>query len=118
MIRSIQVFRIHLLELEKFSDLCTDFCARYMSCLKAKMRSDVLLRGTSLEDGLCGTSSTDNMDLDGDCCLLNETHHDSRSSSSASSSFDDDNNIFDANQNSKANNNNNINNNHHHNNNN
>ncbi|KAI2800582.1 Homeobox protein pknox2 [Blomia tropicalis] len=29
MIRSIQVFRIHLLELEKVSDLCKDFCQRY-----------------------------------------------------------------------------------------
>lgn len=30
MIRSIQVFRIHLLELEKVSELCKDFCHRYI----------------------------------------------------------------------------------------
>lgn len=63
MIRSIQVFRIQLLELEKVSDLCKDFCQRYTcknctfclvlnwplnftACLRTKMRSDVLLRGS------------------------------------------------------------------------
>ncbi|XP_017488633.1 PREDICTED: homeobox protein PKNOX2-like, partial [Rhagoletis zephyria] len=51
MMRSIQVFRIHLLELEKVSELCKDFCHRYISCLRSKMRSDVLLRGA-------GSSST------------------------------------------------------------
>ena len=30
MMRSIQVFRIHLLELEKVSELCKDFCHRYI----------------------------------------------------------------------------------------
>lgn len=31
MIKAIQVLRIHLLELEKVSELCKDFCHRYIS---------------------------------------------------------------------------------------
>jgi hypothetical protein len=31
MIKAIQVLRIHLLELEKVSELCKDFCQRYIS---------------------------------------------------------------------------------------
>ena len=34
MIISIQVLRIHLLELEKVQELCKDFCNRYITCLK------------------------------------------------------------------------------------
>ncbi|XP_052005010.1 homeobox protein PKNOX1.1 [Xyrauchen texanus] len=45
MIKAIQVLRIHLLELEKVSDLCKDFCSRYISCLKTKMNSETLLSG-------------------------------------------------------------------------
>lgn len=45
MVKAIQVLRIHLLELEKVSDLCKDFCSRYISCLKAKMNSETLLSG-------------------------------------------------------------------------
>uniref|UniRef100_S4R6C2 Pbx/knotted 1 homeobox 2 n=1 Tax=Petromyzon marinus TaxID=7757 RepID=S4R6C2_PETMA len=44
MVKAIQVLRIHLLELEKVSDLCKDFCSRYITCLKSKMHSDNLLR--------------------------------------------------------------------------
>jgi len=44
MVRSIQVLRIHLLELEKVQDLCKDFCNRYITCLKGKMQSENLLR--------------------------------------------------------------------------
>ena len=44
MIRSIQVLRIHLLELEKVQELCKDFCNRYITCLKGKMQSENLLR--------------------------------------------------------------------------
>ncbi len=44
MIKSIQVLRIHLLELEKVQELCRDFCNRYISCLKGKMQSENLLR--------------------------------------------------------------------------
>ncbi|KAI1308985.1 Homeobox protein PKNOX2 [Halotydeus destructor] len=47
MIKAIQVMRIHLLELEKVHELCQDFCQRYISCLKTKMSSENLLRGTS-----------------------------------------------------------------------
>ena len=36
MVRSIQVLRIHLLELEKVQDLCKDFCNRYITCLKVR----------------------------------------------------------------------------------
>ncbi|KAL7865362.1 hypothetical protein SRHO_G00106090 [Serrasalmus rhombeus] len=48
MVKAIQVLRIHLLELEKVSDLCKDFCSRYISCLKSKMNSETLL---SVEPG-------------------------------------------------------------------
>jgi len=44
MIISIQVLRIHLLELEKVQELCKDFCNRYITCLKGKMQSENLLR--------------------------------------------------------------------------
>lgn len=43
-LKAIQVFRIHLLELEKVNELCKDFCQRYIACLKGKMQSDNLLR--------------------------------------------------------------------------
>ncbi|CAF1024852.1 unnamed protein product [Rotaria sordida] len=36
-IDAMQVLRIHLLELEKLSDLCEDFCQRYIACLKVKL---------------------------------------------------------------------------------
>ena len=38
MIISIQVLRIHLLELEKVQELCKDFCNRYITCLKVMSR--------------------------------------------------------------------------------
>ncbi|KAL5020066.1 hypothetical protein ScPMuIL_002958 [Solemya velum] len=44
MVKAIQVLRIHLLELEKVTDLCKDFCNRYISCLKGKLQSENLLR--------------------------------------------------------------------------
>nr|KAG5702538.1 hypothetical protein BaRGS_003698 [Batillaria attramentaria] len=44
MLRAVQVLRIHLLELEKVSDLCKDFCNRYITCLKGKLQSENLLR--------------------------------------------------------------------------
>ena len=44
MVKSIQVLRIHLLELEKVQELCKDFCNRYITCLKGKMQSENLLR--------------------------------------------------------------------------
>ena len=42
--KSIQVLRIHLLELEKVNDLCKDFCQRYISCLKVKLNSDNIFK--------------------------------------------------------------------------
>ncbi|XP_066542508.1 homeobox protein PKNOX1.1 [Hoplias malabaricus] len=45
MVKAIQVLRIHLLELEKVSDLCKDFCSRYIACLKSKMNTETLLSG-------------------------------------------------------------------------
>ncbi|KAK6173811.1 hypothetical protein SNE40_017205 [Patella caerulea] len=44
MVKSIQVLRIHLLEMEKVTDLCKDFCSRYISCLKGKLQSEQLLK--------------------------------------------------------------------------
>ncbi|XP_054866314.1 homeobox protein Meis1a [Amphiprion ocellaris] len=43
MIRSIQVLRFHLLELEKVHELCDNFCHRYISCLKGKMPIDLVI---------------------------------------------------------------------------
>lgn len=48
MVKAIQVLRIHLLELEKVSDLCKDFCTRYITCLKGKLQSEQLLRMDNL----------------------------------------------------------------------
>lgn len=44
MLKSLQVLRIHLLELEKVNELCKDFCTRYISCLKGKLNSDNIMR--------------------------------------------------------------------------
>ena len=41
MIISIQVLRIHLLELEKVQELCKDFCNRYITCLKVKIKEKI-----------------------------------------------------------------------------
>ncbi|XP_041971221.1 homeobox protein PKNOX1-like [Aricia agestis] len=70
MIKSIQVLRIHLLELEKVQELCRDFCGRYIACLKTKMQSENLLRtdytpggvesNNNLSGGLDDHSSTSN----------------------------------------------------------
>ncbi|XP_012694624.1 homeobox protein PKNOX1 [Clupea harengus] len=67
MVKAIQVLRIHLLELEKVSDLCKDFCSRYIACLKTKMNSETLLSGepgspyspvqTQISNALTGTIS-------------------------------------------------------------
>ncbi|XP_045457923.1 homeobox protein PKNOX2-like [Melitaea cinxia] len=58
MIKSIQVLRIHLLELEKVQELCRDFCGRYIACLKTKMQSENLLR-TDYSTG--GVESNNNL---------------------------------------------------------
>ena len=42
--KSIQVLRIHLLELGKVNELCKDFCQRYISCLKVKLNSDNIFK--------------------------------------------------------------------------
>ena len=47
---AIQVLRIHLLELEKVSELCLDFTNRYITCLKQKMQTE-LLQSDLLQDG-------------------------------------------------------------------
>lgn len=44
MVRAIQVLRIHILEIEKVSELCKDFCQRYISSLKTKLHSEQLLQ--------------------------------------------------------------------------
>ncbi|XP_062861720.1 homeobox protein PKNOX1.1 [Trichomycterus rosablanca] len=46
MLKAIQVLRIHLLELEKVSDLCEDFCNRYISCV-IKINHETLLSDDS-----------------------------------------------------------------------
>ena len=50
MVTAIQVMRIYLLELEKVQDLCKDFCNRYITSLKSKLQSDILLSDSDSED--------------------------------------------------------------------
>ena len=44
MVKSLQVLRIHMLELEKVNELCNDFCTRYISCLKGKLNSENIMK--------------------------------------------------------------------------
>ncbi|GAA6106801.1 homeobox protein Meis3 [Tachysurus ichikawai] len=66
MIQAIQVLRFHLLELEKVHDLCDNFCHRYITCLKGKMPTDLVL-----EDRESGSKS-DMEDFAGSCTSLSE----------------------------------------------
>ncbi|XP_053508005.1 homeobox protein Meis3 [Ictalurus furcatus] len=66
MIQAIQVLRFHLLELEKVHDLCDNFCHRYITCLKGKMPTDLVL-----EDRESGSKS-DMEDFTGSCTSLSE----------------------------------------------
>ena len=54
MVRSIQVLRIHLLELEKVQDLCKDFCNRYITCLKVSLRHSLMCSTRRLMIALSG----------------------------------------------------------------
>lgn len=72
MIKAIQVLRIHLLELEKVSELCKDFCQRYIACLRTKMNSENLLRGTTGVGGN-GDGSNANSFFDGSSCSSNSS---------------------------------------------
>jgi len=60
MIRAIQILRIHLLELEKVNELCKDFCARYIACLRAKLQNEQLMHVDAFESD-CLTSPTSSM---------------------------------------------------------
>lgn len=66
MIQAIQVLRFHLLELEKVHDLCDNFCHRYITCLKGKMPTDLVL------DERDGGSKSDMEDFTGSCTSLSE----------------------------------------------
>uniref|UniRef100_A0AAX7VMT0 Myeloid ecotropic viral integration site 3 n=1 Tax=Astatotilapia calliptera TaxID=8154 RepID=A0AAX7VMT0_ASTCA len=66
MIQAIQVLRFHLLELEKVHDLCDNFCHRYITCLKGKMPTDLVL------DEREGGSKSDMEDFTGSCTSLSE----------------------------------------------
>lgn len=59
MIKALQVLRIHLLEIEKVSELCKDFCTRYITCLKTTLHSSQLLQFTldGTEDSMMGTDA-------------------------------------------------------------
>ena len=46
----MQVFRVHLLELEKLNDLCQDFCQRYIVCLKVKLNVSNILADDEHEE--------------------------------------------------------------------
>ncbi|CAL8372246.1 unnamed protein product [Gadus morhua 'NCC'] len=66
MIQAIQVLRFHLLELEKVHDLCDNFCHRYITCLKGKMPTDLVM------DDREGGSKSDMEDFTGSCTSLSE----------------------------------------------
>uniref|UniRef100_A0A8C4I2M2 Myeloid ecotropic viral integration site 3 n=1 Tax=Dicentrarchus labrax TaxID=13489 RepID=A0A8C4I2M2_DICLA len=66
MIQAIQVLRFHLLELEKVHDLCDNFCHRYITCLKGKMPTDLIM------DEREGGSKSDMEDFTGSCSSLSE----------------------------------------------
>uniref|UniRef100_A0A8C5G604 Homeobox protein meis3-like n=1 Tax=Gouania willdenowi TaxID=441366 RepID=A0A8C5G604_GOUWI len=66
MIQAIQVLRFHLLELEKVHDLCDNFCHRYITCLKGKMPTDLIL------DERDGGSKSDMEDFTGSCNSLSD----------------------------------------------
>ncbi|XP_069042511.1 homeobox protein Meis3 [Lepisosteus oculatus] len=66
MIQAIQVLRFHLLELEKVHDLCDNFCHRYITCLKGKMPTDLVL------DDREGGSKSDLEDFAGSCTSLSD----------------------------------------------
>ncbi|XP_059389478.1 homeobox protein meis3-like [Carassius carassius] len=66
MIQAIQVLRFHLLELEKVHDLCDNFCNRYITCLKGKMPTDLVLEDRE------GGSKSDMEDFTGSCTNLSE----------------------------------------------
>ncbi|TNN43585.1 Homeobox protein meis3-B [Liparis tanakae] len=66
MIQAIQVLRFHLLELEKVHDLCDNFCHRYITCLKGKMPTDLIM------DDREGGSKSDVEDFTGSCTSLSE----------------------------------------------
>jgi len=50
MLQSIQMLRIHLLELEKVHQLCDNFCQRYINCLKGKLPIDLVVDDGSSRD--------------------------------------------------------------------
>ncbi|KAL2095530.1 hypothetical protein ACEWY4_007678 [Coilia grayii] len=66
MIQAIQVLRFHLLELEKVHELCDNFCHRYITCLKGKMPTDLVLEDRE------GGSKSDMEDFTGSCTSLSE----------------------------------------------
>uniref|UniRef100_A0A0X3NN55 MEIS N-terminal domain-containing protein n=1 Tax=Schistocephalus solidus TaxID=70667 RepID=A0A0X3NN55_SCHSO len=42
-IQAIQVLRFHLLEIEKVHELCDNFCSRYISSLRSRMPTDLMV---------------------------------------------------------------------------
>ncbi|KAJ8383654.1 hypothetical protein AAFF_G00216250 [Aldrovandia affinis] len=69
MIQAIQVLRFHLLELEKVHDLCDNFCQRYITCLKGKMPSDLVLADRE------GGPRSDTDDFTGSSTSVSEQNH-------------------------------------------
>jgi hypothetical protein len=61
MLNSIIVLRIHLLELEKVNELCTDFSERYIETLRLKLNNDNIFK-----------CDDDFLNEDGDDQLINE----------------------------------------------
>ncbi|XP_067943571.1 homeobox protein Meis3-like [Watersipora subatra] len=51
MVQAIQVLRLHLLEIEKVHELCDNFCAKYIGCLKGKMPIDIMMEEQDSEGG-------------------------------------------------------------------
>lgn len=63
-LKSIQVLRIHLLELEKVNELCKDFCQRYITCLKIKLNSDNIFKNELNYSSMVDDDDNDDENLD------------------------------------------------------
>ena len=80
-LKSIQVLRIHLLELEKVNELCKDFCQRYISCLKVKLNSDNIFKNEFDALNYSGDDNNENFDdtIDDDLSFKNNSLNEEKS---------------------------------------
>ncbi|CAF2630846.1 unnamed protein product [Rotaria sp. Silwood2] len=71
MIQTIQILRIHLLEIEKVHELCDNFCHKYINLLKGKMPMDIIMNDSKSEE----ESLISNDDIKPICLLPVQTQY-------------------------------------------